>query len=185
MNCPYCAHAFVDPLHQILNGDFGALQKLRARQRRGAGETLAFELPELRYPERLNCATELLEGAHKLGRGERAAIRAPGGLCWTYAELDAIAAAWRGDTLEGVLLAQGQPAGRRIRLLKRTTPFTVERLYSPWPGPVSDSVYAVTEDTLVFMRTRDGARLASYIARPVGNNSRRLNVSGRRGCRAG
>ena len=34
---------------------------------------------------------------------------------------------------------------------------------------MSDSAYAVTEDTLVFMKTRDGARLASYIARPVGN----------------
>jgi 2-aminobenzoate-CoA ligase len=50
-----------------------------------------FELPELRYPERLNCATELLEGACRRGRGERTAIRAAGGLCWTYADLDAIA----------------------------------------------------------------------------------------------
>ena len=43
-----------------------------------------------------------------------------------------------------------------------------ERVYDLWPGPVSDSQYAVTEDTLVFMTTRDGAKLASYIARPVG-----------------
>ncbi len=33
---------------------------------------------------------------------------------------------------------------------------------------MSDSQYAVTEDTLVFMTTRDGAKLASYVARPVG-----------------
>ena len=78
-------------------------------------------------------------------------------------------AAWHGDTLVGELFAAGgAPAGRRIRLVRRTTPFTVEQQYLLWPGAVSDSQYAVTEDTLVFMRTRDGARLASYVARPVG-----------------
>ncbi len=80
----------------------------------------------------------------------------------------AIAAAWRGDTLVGVMLSGGKPSGRRIRLEPRLTPFVVEQPYTPWPGPVSDSAYAITEDTLVFMTTRDGARLASYIARPVG-----------------
>lgn len=80
-----------------------------------------------------------------------------------------IDAAWHGDTLTGVMLTGGKPAGRRIRLVRRTTPFVVEKPYALWPGAVSDSQYAVTEDTLVFMKTRDGARLASYIARPVGN----------------
>ncbi len=79
-----------------------------------------------------------------------------------------LVAAWHGDTLVGVLMAGGKPVGRRIRLVRRATPFTVENNYALWPGPVSDSVYAVTEDTLVFMKTRDGAKLASYIARPVG-----------------
>ena len=80
-----------------------------------------------------------------------------------------LVAAWRGDTLVGVLMAGGKPAGRRVRLVRRSTPFTVEKDYALWPGAVSDSQYAVSEDTLVFMKTRDGARLASYIARPVGN----------------
>jgi putative CocE/NonD family hydrolase len=79
-----------------------------------------------------------------------------------------INAAWHGDTLTGVMLAGGKPAGRRIRLVRRATPFVPEKQYALWPGAVSDSQYAVTEDTLVFMKTRDGARLASYIARPVG-----------------
>jgi len=48
---------------------------------------LVFDLPELRYPERLNCAVELLDRAVERGWGERAAILAPGGLRWTYAEL--------------------------------------------------------------------------------------------------
>ncbi len=79
-----------------------------------------------------------------------------------------IDAAWHGDTLTGVMLTGGKPAGQRIRLIRRSSPFAVEQFYALWPGAVSDSQYAVTEDTLVFMTTRDGARLASYIARPVG-----------------
>ena len=80
-----------------------------------------------------------------------------------------VAGAWHGDTLVGVMLADGKPSGRRIRLVRRATPFVVEQSYQLWPGAVSDSQYAVTEDTLVFMTTRDGARLASYVARPVGS----------------
>jgi 2-aminobenzoate-CoA ligase len=52
---------------------------------------LIFELPELQYPERINCATELLDGAVARGWGERIAIRAPGGFVWTYAQLKATA----------------------------------------------------------------------------------------------
>jgi 2-aminobenzoate-CoA ligase len=45
-----------------------------------------FDLPELQFPEQLNCATELLDKHVAEGRGERLCIRAPG-LSWTYAEL--------------------------------------------------------------------------------------------------
>ena len=50
---------------------------------------LVFDLPELRYPERMNCATELLDRALERGWGERTAILAPGGLRWSYADLTA------------------------------------------------------------------------------------------------
>ena len=46
-----------------------------------------FELPELQYPPRLNCATVLLDAAVERGWGERTAIMAPDGLRWTYADL--------------------------------------------------------------------------------------------------
>jgi len=46
-----------------------------------------FELPELQYPPRLNCATALLDAAVERGWGERTAIMAPDGLRWTYADL--------------------------------------------------------------------------------------------------
>jgi 2-aminobenzoate-CoA ligase len=45
-----------------------------------------FELPELRCPQRLNCATELLDRRVAGGDGTRICIRAPG-LTWTYADL--------------------------------------------------------------------------------------------------
>ncbi len=46
-------------------------------------------MPTLRYPERLNAATELLTRALERGQGDRAAIRSPAGLRWTYADLEA------------------------------------------------------------------------------------------------
>ena len=86
----------------------------------------------------------------------------------TGARHQSVIATWAGDTLVGVLMSNGRPAGRRVRLVRRSTAPTVEEPYRLWPGAVSESLYAVTEDTLVFMRTRDGAKLASYVARPVG-----------------
>ena len=77
-------------------------------------------------------------------------------------------AQWHGDTLSGVMRTTDKPSGPRLRLVRRATPFVAETTYDLWPGAVSDSQYAVTEDTAVFMTTRDGARLVSYIARPAG-----------------
>jgi 2-aminobenzoate-CoA ligase len=48
-----------------------------------------FELPALRYPDRLNAATELLTRALERGWGDRAAIRSPAGVRWSYTDLDA------------------------------------------------------------------------------------------------
>ena len=47
---------------------------------------LRFDLPELQYPERLNCAAELLDRMVESGHGERIAIRSPGA-GWTYRQL--------------------------------------------------------------------------------------------------
>jgi len=77
-------------------------------------------------------------------------------------------AAWHGDTLAGLQYVDGRVMGRRFRLVRRSTPFVVEHDIQVWNIPASDSQYAVTEDTLVLMPTRDGAHLATYIARPVG-----------------
>ena len=47
---------------------------------------MLFELPELKYPARMNCAVELLEGALARGWRDRVAIRAADGHC-TYGQL--------------------------------------------------------------------------------------------------
>ncbi len=47
-----------------------------------------FDLPELKYPARMNCAAVLLDDKVRAGDGERVALRAPDGEC-TYAQLQA------------------------------------------------------------------------------------------------
>ncbi|NRR31628.1 AMP-binding protein [Oxalobacteraceae bacterium] len=47
---------------------------------------LCFDLPQLHYPSRLNCAAALLDGAIANGIGERIAVRGAE-LTWTYAQL--------------------------------------------------------------------------------------------------
>lgn len=47
---------------------------------------LVFDLPELRYPERLNCVVELLDKTVEAGNGDRIAIHWSGGT-WTYRQL--------------------------------------------------------------------------------------------------
>jgi putative CocE/NonD family hydrolase len=77
-------------------------------------------------------------------------------------------AAWQGDALVGLQYVGGKVMDRRFRLVRRSTPGVVERDYQVWNMPASHARYEVTEDPLVFMPTRDGARLATYIAQPVG-----------------
>jgi 2-aminobenzoate-CoA ligase len=50
---------------------------------------LLFEIPEVRYPSRLNCVVELLDRTVASGQGERAAIHSPGGVL-TYTALLAL-----------------------------------------------------------------------------------------------
>src|ERR1044071_1629394 len=45
-----------------------------------------------------------------------------------------LSARWRGDTLVGVLLNNGQPSGRRIRLVPGSGVRSPEKPYAVWPG---------------------------------------------------
>jgi len=79
------------------------------------------DLPELRFPERLNCATELLDRHVQEGRGDRACVSAPAGPSWTYAELQRQA-----DRIAHVLVAEsGLVPGNRVLLRAANKPMLV------------------------------------------------------------
>ena len=72
---------------------------------------LVFELPELQYPGRLNCATELLDKPVTRGHGHRIALRTPEGEC-TYTQLFT-----QSNRLANVLVREmGLKPGNRVLL---------------------------------------------------------------------
>jgi 2-aminobenzoate-CoA ligase len=79
---------------------------------------LIFELPELQYPARMNCATELLDRALEHGFGDRIAIVSPEGVRWTYAEL-----LGQANRIAHVLVGEmGLVPGNRVLLRGANTP---------------------------------------------------------------
>ncbi|MEP7102745.1 MAG: AMP-binding protein [Burkholderiales bacterium] len=80
-----------------------------------------FELPALQFPDRLNCASELLDRHIAEGRGERVCLRAPGGLLWTYADLQRHA-----NRIANVLVNElDLVAGNRVLLRAANKPMLV------------------------------------------------------------
>ena len=76
---------------------------------------LRFDLPELRYPDRLNCAAELLDHADP----GRPVFHTPAGPSWTYGDLRA-----RVDRIAHVLTGDlGILPGNRVLLRGPTTPW--------------------------------------------------------------
>ncbi|WP_289782044.1 AMP-binding protein [Streptomyces phaeoluteigriseus] len=81
----------------------------------GQWPRLHFGLPELRYPERLNAAAELLDG----GAPDRPVFRTPTAPPWTYGELRA-----RVDRLAHIITGElGVVPGNRVLLRGPTTPW--------------------------------------------------------------
>ena len=76
-----------------------------------------FDLPELEFPERLNCAWPLLDRHVAEGRGDRVCIQAPG-LRWTYADLQE-----RANRIANVLVKDlGVVPGNRVLLRAPNNP---------------------------------------------------------------
>ncbi|GHE01564.1 AMP-binding protein [Streptomyces alanosinicus] len=93
---------------------------------------LRFDLPELRYPARLNCAAELLEHAEEA----RPVFHTPDGATWTYGELRA-----RVDRIAHVLTGDlGVVPGNRVLLRGPTTPW----LAACWLAVLKAGAIAVT-----------------------------------------
>ncbi|MEU8887504.1 AMP-binding protein [Streptomyces sp. NPDC048442] len=82
---------------------------------------LLFELPELHYPDRLNCGAELVDRPLEEFRADRPALRVPSGEIWSYGELrehtDQIACVLTNDL--------GVVPGNRVLLRGPTTPWMV------------------------------------------------------------
>ncbi|MEE1756478.1 AMP-binding protein [Streptomyces sp. SP18CS02] len=97
---------------------------------------LVFDLPELRYPERLNCGVELLDRTIERLGPDRTAFRDGAGGVWTYGELrrhvDRIA-----HVLEHDL---GVVPGNRVMLRGPTTPW----LAACWLAVMKTGAVAVT-----------------------------------------
>ena len=93
-----------------------------------------FDLPELQFPERLNCASELLDKHVAQGQGERLCIQAQG-VVWTYAELQRQA-----NRVANVLTRQmGLVPGNRVLLFGPNNPMMV----ASWFGVVKAGGIAV------------------------------------------
>ncbi|WP_253195642.1 AMP-binding protein [Streptomyces sp. JHA26] len=93
---------------------------------------LCFDLPELRYPDRLNCAAELLAGPPD----DRPVFRTASGEVWTYGQLRV-----RVDRLAHLLTGDlGVVPGNRVLLRGPTTPW----LAACWLAVLKAGAVAVT-----------------------------------------
>ena len=104
-----------------------------------------FDLPELRYPARMNCADVLLDQALARGFGPRVAILAPDGTRWTYAELTA-----RANRIAHVLVDDlGLVPGNRVLLRGPNNP----AMAACWLGIVKAGGIAV--GTMPLLRAKE------------------------------
>ncbi|MDR2334222.1 MAG: benzoate-CoA ligase family protein [Burkholderiaceae bacterium] len=93
-----------------------------------------FDLPELQFPEHLNCAAELLDRHVREGRGDRPCVRAPG-LSWSYAQL-----LEQANRIANVLVNEmGLVPGNRVLLFGPNNPMMV----ASWFGVVKAGGIAV------------------------------------------
>ncbi|MBW7832437.1 MAG: AMP-binding protein [Simplicispira suum] len=103
-----------------------------------------FDLPALQFPERLNCATELLDRHIAEGRGDRLCLRAPG-VRWTYAELQD-----RANRIANVLVNElGVVPGNRVLLRAPNNPMLV----ACWFAVMKAGAIAVT--TMPLLRAKE------------------------------
>ncbi len=87
---------------------------------------LIFTLPELHYPDRLNCAVAFIDRHMAEGRGDRLAVIAPDGTRWTYAQLAA-----QVNRIANVLTGQlGMVPGNRVLLRAANTPMMLAAYFA-------------------------------------------------------
>jgi 2-aminobenzoate-CoA ligase len=115
---------------------------------------LVFELPELQYPQRLNCATRLLDGAVERWGTDRPCVSAPG-TSWTYGEVLA-----RANQVANVLVGLGVVPGNRVLLRGPNNPWLV----ACWFGVLKAGAVAVA--TMPMLRTHELTKIVD-VSRPT------------------
>ena len=109
---------------------------------------LLFELDELRYPDRLNCAAELLDKMVAGGHGASVAIRSEG-VQWTYADL-----LEKVDRIAGVLQAVLHVVpGNRVLLRGANTPMMAACVLAVWKAG------CIAVPTMPLLRARELATI--------------------------
>ncbi|MFF8845197.1 AMP-binding protein [Streptomyces sp. NPDC015127] len=102
----------------------------------GEWPDILFDLPSLRYPPRLNCAAELLDGTIGRHGSDRPVFRTGEGEVWTYGELRE-----QVDRIAHVLTSDlGVVPGNRVLLRGPTTPY----LAACWLAVLKAGAVAVT-----------------------------------------
>ena len=109
-----------------------------------------FDLPELHYPERLNCAVELLDKTIAAHGGDRPCLLSPAGERWTYDDLLRVS-----NQVAHVLVDDyGVVPGNRVLLRGPNNPWLV----ACWFGVVRAGAVAVT--TMPMLRGGEIATIA-------------------------
>lgn len=103
-----------------------------------------FDLPQLHYPERINCGVRLLDDAVKEGHGERPALHFEGG-SWTYGQL-----LDRANRIANFLVRElGIVPGNRVLLRAPNNPM----LFAAWLAVMKAGAIAVT--TMPMLRAKE------------------------------
>ena len=131
-----------------------------------------FELPELQFPERLNCAVELLDRHVAQGRGDRLCIQAEG-VRWTYAELQAQA-----NRIANVLTGPlGLVPGNRVLLCAPNNPMMV----ACWFGVIKAGGIAVAAMPLLRAKELSAIVDIAQIGHALCDEALRSEVQGAQG----
>ena len=111
---------------------------------------MLFDLPDVRYPDRLNCAVELLDSVADRMGADRPCLRAPGGPVWTYGDLRRVS----NQVAEVLTEDHGIVSGNRVLLRGPNTPWLV----ACWFGVIKAGAVAVS--TMPLLRARELAEIA-------------------------
>ena len=134
-----------------------------------------FTLPELQYPDRLNAATVLIDGAVEIFGAERPALHTPDGGTWSYGQLKQHA-----NQVAQVLTEDfGVVPGNRVLLRGQNNPWLV----AAWLGVLKAGAVVVT--TMPVLRASEVAKICELTEPVVAISDHRFSADLQDAVRAG